>query len=241
MSSAARATVPPVELRAFVPLAALHAVRIPATARTLEGFRAWSHSETFPEYGRITFVAGEIIIDMSGEEITTHVWLKTEVARVLANLNVEQQLGIMHGDGTQVVNEAADLSNIPDAVFVTWESLESGRVQLAPRPKKPEQSVELTGTPDLVVEIVSDSSVEKDPELLRQAYHKAGIPEYWLIDGRGDKIDFQVLHHRRTGYAAAPERGGWRRSRVFGRSFRLERTRGRLNQWVYRLHVQPST
>src|SRR5262245_11219854 len=202
MSSAARATPAAPVAKPSAPLAARYAVRVPSTARTLEGFRAWSHSESFPEYGRISFIAGEVIIDMSGEGLTTHNLLKLEVLRVLANLNMEQRLGVMFGDGAQVVNEDADVSNIPDAAFVTWATLESKRAQFVSREKKPEQFVELAGAPDLVVEIVSDSSVEKDTDLLRQAYHKAGIPEYWLIDACKKEINFQILLHRRTGYTA---------------------------------------
>jgi Uma2 family endonuclease len=89
-----------------------------------------------------------------------------------------------------------------------------------------------------VLEVISDSSVVKDAELLRTAYHKAGVPEYWLIDARGESISFQILYHRKNGYAAAPVRDGWQRSRVFGRGFRLDRQRDALGLWEYTLHVQ---
>jgi Uma2 family endonuclease len=234
----ATATAPTDVARPTEPLAAQQPVRVPRSAHTLTGFRAWSHSDTFPTYGRITFLAGEVIVDMSGDELTSHAWLKTEVNRVLANLNVERQLGIMSNEGTQVVNKAADVSNIPDAVFVTWDSLNNGRARFVPRERRPGQLVELEGAPDLVVEVVSDSSVLKDTVDLRHAYYQAGIPEYWLIDARGDDIDFQILLARRGGYAASPVRGGWRRSRVFDRHFRLERTRGPMDLWQYRLHMR---
>jgi Uma2 family endonuclease len=37
--------------------------------------------------------------------------------------------------------------------------------------------MELEGTPDWVLEVVSQSSVAKDTKWLRESYHKAGIPE----------------------------------------------------------------
>ena len=69
--------------------------------------------------------------------------------------------------------------------------------------------------------------------------HRAGIPEYWLVDARGSEIAFQILNRRKTGYAAARVVDGWRRSRVFGRSFRLVRTAVRLGLWEYTLEVEP--
>lgn len=83
--------------------------------------------------------------------------------------------------------------------------------------------VEHEGTPDMVLEVVSDSSVEKDNELLMDLYWKAGIREYWLVDARGERIEFQILRHTARGYVATRASGGWRKSAVFGKSFRLTR------------------
>jgi Uma2 family endonuclease len=82
--------------------------------------------------------------------------------------------------------------------------------------------LELEGTPDWVLEVVSQSSVAQDTEWLRVSYHRAGIPEYWLIDARFDELSFQVLRRRRDRFAVVAARGGWCRSQVFGHSFRLE-------------------
>ena len=98
--------------------------------------------------------------------------------------------------------------------------------------------VEIESTPDWLMEILSDSSVKKDTDKLRKKYHQVGVKEYWLIDARGEELGFQILHWRKTGYVAAPSHEGWHRSRVFGRSFRLERTRDKRGLWRYRLQVQ---
>src|SRR5262245_43408379 len=191
MSSAAPAT-PPTSPRTTILRSEIPPVKVPASAHHLDGFRAWSHSPEFPEFGRVTYLNGEVILDMSGEELETHAKIKGEIYLALGNLNRETQLGVFYPDGTQLVNAAADLSCIPDSVFVTWDSLRSGRARLVPREREPGQFIELDGTPDLVVEIVSDSSVEKDTVRLRHAYHRAGIPEYWLIDARRAAINFQI-------------------------------------------------
>ena len=215
------------------------AVRIPVSALTLAGFRAWATSEDFPDHVRAAFLGSEVYLDMSNEEPETHVSVKGEISRVMATLVREQGLGKFYADGLLVSNEQAEVSNNPDGTFITWEGLETGRARLVPRAGHAGQYAELEGTPDWVLEVVSDSSVDKDTERLRRAYHAAGIPEYWLVDARGEEVVFQILLRRKAGYVAAPVKDGWQRSRVFGRSFRLGRSQGRRGLWEYTLEVRP--
>src|SRR5262249_9208690 len=98
--------------------------------------------------------------------------------------------------------------------------------------------VELEGIPDWVMEIISAAAVLKDTQLLRQAYHRAGIPEYWLIDARGEELIFHILHWRKDGYRAAPIRNGWQRSRVFNHDFRRPRRRDRRGMCEYTLEMR---
>lgn len=212
---------------------------IPATAYTLPGFRVWVRSDAFPERGHVAFIGGEIFIDMSGEELQAHNWLKAEISRGIMNLIVDQDLGRFFADRARVSNDEADLSNDPDAAFASWETLKSGRVRLVAHEERQERLLEAEGTPDWVMEIVSDSSVRKDTRLLRERYHRAGIPEYWLIDARGEDVDFQILLHRPEGYVRAPHKGKWQRSQVFGRQFRLTRKRDPIGCWFYTLQMKP--
>jgi Uma2 family endonuclease len=214
-------------------------IRLPASAFTLAGFRAWAKSEDAPEKARLTFIDQQILIDMSGEELQAHVLVKAAVYAALLPLNAERRLGMFFPDGALVTNERANVSNIPDAVLATWASLQADRIRLVADEKRPDRYLELEGTPDWVLEIASDSSVHKDTQLLREAYHRAGIPEYWLIDARGQEIDFRILLYRPASYVVAPRRGGWQRSEVFGCRFRLERRRGPLGFWEFTLQVKP--
>jgi Uma2 family endonuclease len=213
-------------------------VRIPAEAATLEGFRAWACSEGFPQRGHISFLDQEIWIDMSPEEYQTHGLVKTEVGRVLPALNRKRKLGTYFSDRTLLTNEEAGLSTEPDGAFAWWKTLRSGRAILVPREDQADRYMELKGTPDGVMEIVSNSSVAKDTVRLRRNYHRAGIPEYWLIDARGEEIDFQILVHRKTDYVAVTAQRGWLKSRVFGGEFRLLRRRGELGLWEYTLQTR---
>jgi Uma2 family endonuclease len=213
-------------------------VVVPPAAHTLAGFRAWATSEEFPERGRFSFVGGEIFIDMSPEEVETHNKVKTEVGYTIVRVNKKLKLGEYYTDGVLVTNVGANLSTEPDASFVTWETLKTGRAQKVAREGEHGQYLELEGTPDWVLEVVSKYSVRKDTRRLRERYHRAGIPEYWLIDARGEKVVFDLLVRAEADYVSEVGRGGWQTSPVFGRPFRLVRRQGQLGFWEYTLQVK---
>lgn len=211
-------------------------LRIPSDASTLAGFRKWVLSDEFPEKQPVMFLNGEIYLFMPKEDVFTHAAVKTPVAVVVGSLFRDLDLGDLYINGVLVTNVEASVSNNPDMVGILWESLASGKVRYVTNAE--DRTVEIEGSPDWLLEIVSDSSVKKDKHDLRRTYHQAGVSEYWIIDARGDAIDFQILHWRKSGYAAAPQKDGWRRSRVFGRSFQLTRSRDRRGCWRYVLAVK---
>src|SRR5262249_13801924 len=127
----------------------------------------------------------------------------------------------------------------PEALFASWDTLRSGRLKLNPRANRDDEFIELEGTPDLVVEVVSDSSTRKDLKLLRGAYARAGIPEYWLIDARSDEIRFEILKLSDTGYhATEPATAPWQHSAVLGVNARLTRGLNPIGRFSYALELQ---
>lgn len=196
-------------------------VHVPIWISDLESFRQWMHSDESPEKAPVFFLAGEVWVDLSKEQLYSHVRLKQKFYQVLGPLAEKGRLGEFFPDGLLLTNEEADVSGNPDATFVSRESFRNGRVQLIEGAD--DGYVELEGSPDMVLEVVSDSSVEKDTEVLRELYWKAGIREYWLVDARGERIEFQILRHTARGYVATRPSGGWRKSAVFGKAFRLTR------------------
>ena len=208
-------------------------------ART-PGFAPGPRPTIYPEKFNASFINGEIFIDMSPEELESHNKTKTSIVSVLDRLVERLDLGELFSDRTLVSNRAAGLSTEPDATFVRWSSFQSGRVRLVPRKKRPWECIELLGTPEWVLEVVSQSSVAKDTQSLREAYHRAGIPEYWLVDARFGEVSFQILRRRSDRYAAAAARDGWYASAVFAHAFRLERRKNRMGRWTYSLDVKPT-
>lgn len=157
-------------------------------------------------------------IEKNAERLQSHVGLKTNVHAVLSQLIEALDLGLFYGDGALWTSTAADISNIPDGLFISWDSLDTGRVCIVGRP---DEAVEVEGSPDLVLEVVSRSSVRKDTVTMPEACFAAGVREYWLIDARSGDIDFRIMRRSARGFRSVPEKDGWRRSSVLDREFRL--------------------
>jgi Uma2 family endonuclease len=212
--------------------------RIPATVRDLEGFRRWARSDRFPERGRIDYIGGDLEVDMSPEELYTHGAVKSEIGTELHLRIARTDLGTVYIDRGRVSCPAAELSVEPDVLVVLWDSIDSGRIREIPKKRTadPERMIELEGTPDLVVEVISDSSVGKDRRRLPPRYAAAGVPELWLVDvRRGLRFDLHILGP--DGYRTAPQdAGGWVLSPLLG-PVRLRRKRVRPDRWSYRLEV----
>jgi|ERR1700674_466018 len=219
-------------------------VRIPGDAHALADFRRWSHSEQFPERGRIDYLQGDIEVDMSPEDLYTHGTVKIAIASRLHALVAEQGRGYVFVDRARVVSAAADLSVEPDVVVVLWESLDAGRIREVPSmPPQPGRYVELDGAPDLVVEVVSNSSVGKDRKRLPVLYARAGVPELWLVDARDETPAFEVWSLKGGDYVQVAQddasAGGWTASPTLGCRFRLRRRQVREGHFVYDLEFIP--
>ena len=210
-------------------------VRIPAWVVDLESFRRWADSEEFPDSGRICYLNGEVWVDLSKEQFS-HNQIKGEYGIVLGALAKRSRPGRYFPDGMLLTNTDADLSSKPDGTFVSIESFELGRVRLVEGAA--EGYVELQGTADMVLEVISDSSVQKDTDWLRDLYWQAGIREYWLVDARGDRLEFNTLRHTAKGYIVTRKQAEWVKSAVFGKSFRLTKRADVLGYPEYTLSVR---
>lgn len=194
-------------------------VRIPDSVVDLDSFRAWAKSDDFPERGHYSYLNGELWVDLMPEQLFTHNSVKVEFAHVLHGHFKTDRRGRFFGDGTLVTNVEAGLSTEPDGTVVLFDSLKHDRVRLIEGAE--EGYIEIAGTPDIALEIVSKSSVQKDTVVLRELYWQANVPEYWLVDVRGDSLEFDILKHGRQGYVAMRKQSGWVKSAILGRSFRL--------------------
>jgi Uma2 family endonuclease len=81
----------------------------------------------------------------------------------------EHRLGFVRYAPLDVLLSAHDIVQ-PDLLFISHER--AGIIRDA----------NVEGAPDLVVEILSDSSRRRDETLKRDLYERCGVREYWLVD-----------------------------------------------------------
>lgn len=210
--------------------------RIPVEVHTLAGFRAWVRSEGFPEATRIDFLGGDVEVEMAPEDLYTHGAAKTEIAAELQLRVGRSGAGVVFVDRARVTVPDAGLSVEPDVAVVFWESLQSGRIREIPSASGvPGRFVEVEGPPDLVVEVISDGSEHKDRERLPARYARAGVPELWLVDARGDSPTLEILTLEAGSYRTVPSADGWVSSPRLEATFRLTRSSPGGHRWTYRL------
>jgi Uma2 family endonuclease len=163
-------------------------IEVPLMLRSLADFRGWATSDEFPDTGRIDFIDGRIEVDMAPEDLFCHGTLKSEIAAALHQRVKFGKWGHVFIDKARISRPKTELSVEPDIVLLSHEAVRSGLVRLTPKAGgRPGRYVEIEGAPDLVVEIVGDSSVRKDTGRLPAAYFLAGVREFWLADARGEE------------------------------------------------------
>jgi Uma2 family endonuclease len=149
---------------------------------------------------------------------------------------MSEAMGLFLGSGAFISMPTADIAGMPDATFVSRESLRSGRARMKKRDDG--QYNELEGSPEVVLEIITPGSVHKDTLVLRQAYWEAGVREYWLVDPSGKSPRFDILRHTAKGFSATRPRGGWLHSAVFGKAFRLTKAKDEVGLPEFTLAVR---
>jgi Uma2 family endonuclease len=213
-------------------------VRIPKGITDLESFRRWARSGDIPENVRVSYLQGDLWVDLSMEQAYTHNRVKTQFTIVVGGLVEGEELGQYFSDGMYLGNPGVGLSTEPDAMFISYEAFRTGRIRRIEGTRN--GCVEFEGTPDMVLEVVSDTTVRIDTKDMVDLYWQAGIREYRLVDARRKPLRFDILHHGSRKYVRARRQaGGWLKSEVFGRSFRLTQDTDPIGDPRFKLEIQP--
>jgi Uma2 family endonuclease len=187
---------------------------------THKQFLKWLRSGVVPEDLRVGYIDNQVWIETMPERAFAHNRLKTRIATVLMPLVDENGFGTYFGDGMTFTSEDSGFTTVPDGMVVTSQSVLEGRVHLKGG-RKSQRDTEVVGIPDLMIEVVSQSSEHKDLEWLMTWYWDAGIGEYWTIDGRKDPLEFQIFRAGPKGYIAQRRHDGWLKSPLLMKSFRF--------------------
>jgi Uma2 family endonuclease len=203
---------------------------------SLDEFRNWVGGEDLPEKCVVYYVRGEWGIDVSKELILTHGGVKTAVASALFEWASSRDLGHYFANGVLLVNSAAKLACNPERLYVSFDAIKDGRIVAVER--KVTGHVEWLGKPDMVLEVISASSVKKDTSLLLKGYGEAGAEEYWLVDARAEKPTFRILTRGAKGFVDVKPTAGWHKSAVFGASFKFVKSKDPLGNPRFRLEIK---
>lgn len=142
---------------------------------------------TLPENGkRYQVVEGELIMSPSPKK--KHQQSLIMLVRKLAEYVEQRRLGSVFCAPFDVVLSDCDIVQ-PDILFVSDKR----------RDIITEDNVK--GAPDLVVEILSESTRKLDKGAKRKLYEKHGVKEYWMVSPEGETIE--VLTLTTDGYTTA--------------------------------------
>jgi Uma2 family endonuclease len=191
-------------------------LHIPRWVVDHDSYRRWAFSDGFPTQGQFAFLDGEIWVDLS-METDFHNQIKSVITIVIGYLVLQERLGRFYVDGMLLTNPTVGLSTEPDAMFISNQRFAKGDAKL----KSGRKSMEVSGSADMTLEVISKTSAVKDTVDLMDLYAKAGVREYWLVDSTLDSPELVIMRLVAEKYVAVRKREGWVKSRVFSRSFRL--------------------
>ena len=140
---------------------------------------------TTPEDKRYELLDGDLL--MTPAPNLKHQRLQLGLSRLLARFIEERALGELFVAPCDVVLSDHDVVQ-PDLLFVSRE-----RAHLL------SDGDAVRGAPDLVVEILSPATADRDRGYKRALYARRGVAEYWLVDPADETI---AVHRLRGGVLA---------------------------------------
>jgi Uma2 family endonuclease len=140
------------------------------------------HGWTYDEFARLPddgnryeVIAGELYVTPAPGSI--HQKVSSRLSAIFERFCEEQGAGTSFHAPYDVIFGEGDYLE-PDLIFVRRdreEAVINDRAAVA--------------APDLVVEILSDSTAYRDRGIKRERYEAYGVPEYWIIDTEAKQID----------------------------------------------------
>jgi len=125
--------------------------------------------DALPDDGnRYELIEGDLFVTPAPR--AKHQRVVMELASILHTYAKAHKLGVVLPAPTDVRLKLRDTRVQPDILFVSAERADVIGDQ------------EVSGAPNLVVEVLSESTKRADLEEEREAYERAGIDEYWIIE-----------------------------------------------------------
>lgn len=136
----------------------------------------WQDVQQMPDDGRRReAIAGELHVTAAPSFF--HQRISHRLAVALHEVLERPAHGILAAAPVGVEFPATGEGVQPDLVFVS-----SARTEIV-------QGDWIRGAPDLVVEILSPSTEERDRGLKLKLYRRQGVPEYWIVDPEAETVE----------------------------------------------------
>lgn len=155
----------------------------PPALMTEEEFEAWCDEDIKAEY-----VDGEVIVH--SPVAVEHTRLDRFLIALMQMVAEYNNSGEVFGPEFQV-RLRPGLRRVPDAMFVSTSRLAMVK------------KTYVEGAPDMILEIVSADSVERDWRQKYLEYEAAGVKEYWIVDPNTMQLRAYRLQNKR--YRPLPE------------------------------------
>lgn len=154
---------------------------------TYEDYKSLPESET----ERYELLEGELVMVPSPTEY--HQRISGNLEFILRQFVRERDLGQVYDAPFDVVFGEGEEREVvqPDILYVSKE-----RSQII-------TEEEIQGAPDLVIEILSPATADRDRTYKRTLYARHGVREYWLVDLEARTVEVLVLGKRGFERAAA--------------------------------------
>ena len=110
-----------------------------------------------------------------------HQYTVFKLARYLGDFVESHNLGVVIGAPFEVHLNERSRPTQPDLLFLDNDQ----------KPIPGTQRFE--GTPRLIVEVISPSSIRLDRQTKFDAYEQAGVAEYWLVDPKARSVEVYIL------------------------------------------------
>ncbi len=149
--------------------------------KTVQEAKKWTYKDylKLDDDARYEIIDGELI--MAPSPITNHQTVSKKVQHILYKLEEK-------GIGT--------VFNAPlDVVFAENQVVQPDIIFILPENKKIIQEKGIFGSPDLVIEILSPSSAQRDRDKKYHLYERFGVKEYWIIDPLWHTVEIFVLEN----------------------------------------------
>lgn len=139
-----------------------------------EEFLAWADEDTHAEWVDGAIIEMPPVVD-------DHQFILGFIYRLLMEVVEAGELGLVYLAPFKMNLRSRRTGREPDLLFLSREHRDRARPTY------------LDGPADLVLEVVSPESIDRDYRVKRDEYEAAGIPEYWIVDPMRQEARFYQL------------------------------------------------